>query len=307
MDFIVTPTAGMVWVVAEDILNKYVGDRLIANHPGRFWPKVVRGGLNPSRSFANWLRWQPAWYRDYERPLPEPSRVHWFPDDEDAAWRKAPEFQLAPYFTGFSISTNTNNCFNCRRFATGGGLEASTHIRDWLAFDSAFSYHPNASPLPSDRAGGDMTVAVFGLSATKQWRYYALRAGIRPGLVHFTDAYLTSPRTVTVTTYPNGIATHGGDADQVPGPGVVDANGTPDQPKLGDITHFVWDFNLSLDYRITNRLAVRFGVDDPIVRYRTDKVDTQGIGTPPYVSWLSKEQFINRGNYALQIGPVFSF
>ena len=31
------------------------------------------------------------------------------------------------------------------------------------------------------------------------------------------------------------------------------------------------------------------------------------IGKPPYLSWLSKEQYINRGNFTMQLGPVFSF
>lgn len=307
VDFIVTPAAGMVWVVTEDLLDKYVNDFLAIRNPGRFWPKVVRGSLNPSRSFANWLRWKSAWYRDFEHPLPEPSRVHWFPSDDVEQWRRIPDLQVAPFFSHFSIAANTPTCFNCRETAIGGGLELSRHIRGWLSFDTAFSYHPNASPLPSDRAGGDMQYAVFGLRATREWHFYAVHAAIRPGLVHFTRAYLTSPAPVVITTYPPGIATHGGNADRVPGPGVVDANGTPEEPRLGGITHFVWDFNLSLDYKLTQHLAFRTGLDTAVVRYRTDKVDAPGIGTPPYLSWLSKQNFINRGNFTLQLGPVFSF
>lgn len=308
VDYVASPTVGTLWVVAEDILDKYLNDRLVASHPGKLWPKVVRGSLNPSRSFANMLRWQLPWYRDFEHPLPEPERVHWFPSvDNDEDWRQPAKLQLAPYLTGFAIATNRTSCFNCRTTAIGGGLQTTAHIHGWLSLDSAISFHPDASPLPSDRAGGNMLVAVFGLQATKQWHNYALHAAIRPGLVRFSDAYVTSPRTFAVTTYPQGIATHGGNADSTGVPGVIDANGTPNQPKSGDIDHFAWDANLSLDYKLTRNIAVRFGVDETVVRYRTNKVDAPGIGTPPYLSWLSKEQYINRGNYSLQIGPVFSF
>ena len=306
VDFIATPTVGMAWVAAEDFLDKKVSNRLSERNPGRFWPKVVRSGLNPARSFANWLRWKPSWYRDFEQPLPEASRVHWFPSEEDAADRELPALQLAPYFTGFSIAANTPGCFNCRRTATGGGLQTTANIRGWLSFDGAVSFHPNASPLPSDRAGGNMLVAVFGLSATRQWRYYAAHLAVRPGLVRFSNAYVTSPQTSVVASYPPGIATSGGEPSP-PGPGVIDATGTPEEPKLGDINHFAWDVNLGLDYRLTKKLAFRFGVDETVVRYRTDKVDPPGVGTPPYLSWLSRQQFLNRGNYSLQIGPVFSF
>jgi hypothetical protein len=152
-----------------------------------------------------------------------------------------------------------------------------------------------------------MTVAVFGFSATKQWRYNAAHVALRPGLVRFSNAYLTSPKTVFVTTYPPGIATSGGTSNDAPGPGVIDANGTARRPELGPINHFVWNVNLSYDYKITKHLGLRFGLDENIVRYRTNKEDAPGIGTPPYLSWLSKQNFINRGNYSVQVGPVFSF
>ncbi len=127
------------------------------------------------------------------------------------------------------------------------------------------------------------------------------------GICTLHNAYLRSPAPVVVSTYPPGIATHGGDADTVPGPGVVDANGTPTEPALGPVTHFVWNASLSYDYKVARHLGMRLAVDENVVRYRTDKVDAPGSGAPPYVSWLSKQNFINRGNYALRVGPVFSF
>jgi hypothetical protein len=307
VDFVVSPTAGMLWVVAEDILDKKVSDRLTEKYPDRFWPKVVRGSLAPSRSFANMIRWRVPWYRDFQEPFANEERVHWFPSEEQEAWQKIPRLQLAPYFTGFTIATNTPTCFNCRSTATGVGLQGTAHIRDWLSFDSAVSYHANASPLPSDRAGGNMVVAVFGFRATRQWRYNAVHLALRPGFVRFSNAYLTSPKTIFVTSYPPGIATSGGTSNEPLGPGVVDASGSANRPELGPINHFVWNVNLSYDYRIAKHLGFRVGVDENIIRYRTDKEDAPGIGTPPYLSWFSKQNFINRGNYSLQLGPVFSF
>ena len=307
VDFIVSPTAGMVWVTTEDLLAKYVTGPLVKRHPDRFWPMVVRGGLSPSRSFANMLRWHAPWYRDDEQPTLQPERVHWFASEEAAADARTPRLQIAPFWSRFTIAANTPGCFNCRGTAVGGGVQTTVKLHDWLGFDSALSYHPGASALPSDRAGGDMFAAFFGLSATRQWRYYALHASMRPGVVRYNRAYLRSPQTFPVLTYPPRIATHGGDADGLPVPGVVDANGTAYEPSLGPIHHFVWDWNVGLDYRVTRRVSFRVALEDAVVRYRTDKVDAPGIGAPPYLSWLSKQQFLNRGNFVLQTGPVFSF
>ncbi len=307
VDFIVTPTAGMVWVVTEDLIDKYLTSGLVRRHPDRFWPLVVRGGLNPSRTAANIFRWKSPWYRDYEQPVREPDRVFWYPPEEEARFREIPRLQLAPFWSRFTIAANTPGCFNCRAAATGGGLQTTLKLRGWLGLDGAVSLHPNASPLPSDRAGGDMLAAFVGLSATRQWRYYAVHFAVRPGVVRYSRAYLRSPELFPVVSWPPRIATHGGDADGLPVPGVVDANGTADEPSLGAIHHFVWDWTLGLDYRLTRRIGFRVGLEDAVIRYRTDKVDAPGIGAPPYLSWLSKQQFLNRGNFVLQTGPVFSF
>ncbi|HSY36414.1 MAG TPA: hypothetical protein VK814_11740 [Acidobacteriaceae bacterium] len=307
VDFIITPTVGMVWVTAEDVIDRYVTRPMVLRHPDRFWPLVVRSGLSPSRSFANMLRWKVPWYRDYEQAIQPPNRVFWFPSKEVAEYRTIPQVQLAPFWDSFSIAANTPTCFNCRETSIGGGLQTTLKIRGWLGFDTSVSYHPNTSPLPSDRAGGNMLAAFFGLSASRQWHYYALHFALRPGMVQFDQAYLRSPVLYTVLGSPPRVGTIGGNADGLPYPGVTDANGTPQEPPLGAIHHFAWDWQLAADYRLTQRIAFRIGLEEAVVRYRTAKVDEPGIGSPPIQSWLSKQQFINRGNFVLQLGPVFNF
>ena len=237
VDFIITPTVGMVWVTAEDLIDRFVTKPMVLRHPDRFWPLVVRSGLRPSRSFANMLRWKVPWYRDYEEPIQQPNRVYWFPSKEVAEYRALPQVQLAPFWNSVSIASNTPTCFNCRETTIGGGLQTTLKIRGWLGFDTAISYHPNASPLPSDRAGGNMLAAFFGLSASKQWHYYALHFAMRPGMVQFSQAYLRSPVLYSVLTDPPRIATTGGNADGLPYPGVTDANGTQtSRPSAPSIT-----------------------------------------------------------------------
>ncbi len=308
-DFIVTPTVGMLWVLAEDVLDRKVSDRLTEAYTDQQWPKAIRGALNPSRSFANLLRWRMPWYRDFQESPVQPPRVHWFASDEQIAARALPRFQFAPYVSAFSIAANTAQCFNCRRTVVGQGVETTLRLRGWLGFDAAFTHHADASPLPSDRAGGNMLVALFGLSASRSWHYYVAHAALRQGFVRFDQAYLTSPVTFVVPVYPTNVGTTAisPPTPANPEPGVINATGTPLEPKLGDINHFVWDANVSVDYKLTRNLAIRAGISEDIVRYRTDKVDPPGLGAPPYLSWLSKQNFINRGNHSFQLGPVFSF
>ena len=251
------------------------------------------------------LRWKTPWYRDYEEPIQQANRVYWFPSEEVVQYRTLPQVQLAPFWNSFTIASNTPTCFNCRETTIGGGLQTTVKIRGWLGFDTSVSYHPNASPLPSDRAGGDMLAAFFGLSASKQWHYYGIHFAMRPGMIQYNNAYLYSPVLYQVQGVPPRIGTTGGNTGDFPG--VTDANGTPDQPALGAIHHFAWDWQIAFDYRLTQRIGFRIGLENAVVRYRTNKVDEPGTGAPPYFSWLSKEQFINRGSPVLQLGPVFNF
>jgi hypothetical protein len=67
VDHIITPTVGLGWILAEDFMDKYVIQRW--DHPGIYpWVRMLlRGGLNPSRSFANTMGGHVPWYR-YTRP-----------------------------------------------------------------------------------------------------------------------------------------------------------------------------------------------------------------------------------------------
>lgn len=64
VDLVVTPTAGLGWQVTEDILDRYVVKNL--ERKIRWAPAVIvmRGFLNPARSFSNAMRLKVPWHRD---------------------------------------------------------------------------------------------------------------------------------------------------------------------------------------------------------------------------------------------------
>lgn len=306
VDFVVTPTVGMLWVFAEDFIDKDVSDR-IADHagPDAVYPKIIRGALNPTRTFANALRGRKPWYRDYDYPeFGSGPGVHFTRlndatgDYAEETARQWPHIQIAPFFRGYSTTVTTADCTYCKRMVTGGGAQVSAHLWRWLYADTEVSRYPGASPHPSDRAGGDLITGYFGVRGGVNTPNYALNLSIRPGFLRFNDAYLTSP----------------------------EENGSV--PQLGTITHFAWNFMLAGDYKLNRNIAIRAGIEETVVRYRHACYDASGIGTPyplrwliqgtecsevpgigkpPYLTWLSHEDFVNRGSWGYQIGPVFSF
>jgi hypothetical protein len=63
VNLVITPLAGLGWLLTEDILDKYVARRVEAATTNRFWIDVVRCATNPIRGGANILHGKRPWYR----------------------------------------------------------------------------------------------------------------------------------------------------------------------------------------------------------------------------------------------------
>ncbi len=82
VDHVITPIVGTGWVVAEDVLDKYV-IRPIERRTTKTWLRILaRLSLNPSRGMANLMNLRVPWRRD-DRPT-----VYWDYEAE-AAFRKS--------------------------------------------------------------------------------------------------------------------------------------------------------------------------------------------------------------------------
>lgn len=280
-DFIITPVVGSLWVILEDFLDLEVSDRVMGDRYEAVLPQLLRGALNPCRTMANAMRWRKPWYRDFQHDVPNTyffghGSVHFLPGDDEAI-RTAPRFELFPHFDAISLPVNTASCFRCRQTLYGYGTGFAMRINKWSDFVSDVSYHSNASPVPSDRAGGSIVMGTFGFRSGWQNSHGALKASIRPGFLGYDRAYETSP-----------------------------AAGQP-TPNIGRITHFVAALAINADYVVNRHFALRGVVGNTPVRYRSNLLAPPDRRTPPYLTWLSREQFINNENWTWQAGPVLRF
>jgi hypothetical protein len=64
---------------------------------------------------------------------------------------------------------------------------------------------------------------------------------------------------------------------------------------------------ISGEFRPTPRLALRISVENMLIRYRSPDRDPPGIGTPPRLSFLSHDNYINSTNWGMKVGPVLRF
>jgi hypothetical protein len=64
VDLVVTPTAGLGWQIGEDAIDKYLIMRIEGWTRNPVVLMLARSFLNPTRSFANAMRWKVPWNRD---------------------------------------------------------------------------------------------------------------------------------------------------------------------------------------------------------------------------------------------------
>ena len=278
-DFIATPVIGSLWVVLEDAIDREISDRIQKDNLNAVLPKIIRGGLNPCRTMANFMRWRKPWYRDFQQydPANHVTRgIHFLPGDEEVI-RRAPRSELFPHVSSISLPVNTAACFRCRQTLYGYGAEFSTRINRFSDFDSDIDYHSNASPAPSDRAGGSIVMGTFGLRGGWTGAYGALKAAIRPGFLSYSRAYETSP-----------------------------VAGKP-LPDTGRITHFITALAINGDIDINRHFGIRGVIGNTPVRYRSNQTHFIVVQKPPYFNFLSRALFITNENWTWQAGPVIRF
>ncbi len=63
VELVTTPVGGLLWTMAEDVLDKHVVQRFEETPRGPL-ALLFMSFLTPSRATANILRWRPPWYRD---------------------------------------------------------------------------------------------------------------------------------------------------------------------------------------------------------------------------------------------------
>jgi hypothetical protein len=276
---VTTPVVGTLWTLVEDGIDHWISDPLQERFGDRVVVKIVRGSLNPCRTMANALRWRKPWYRDFQHDtinLKITRPPHFLPGD-DAVILSSPRFELFPHYNAISLPVNTAGCSHCRQMTSGYGLGFSERIATYADLDSDLNYQPNASPLPSDRAGGNIIGGTFGLRSGYQNSHFALKASLRPGFLSYDKAYEASPSLTNPT------------------------------PPIGRITHFTTALAMNGDYILNRHLALRIAGGNTAVRYREPNLAPPGPGTYPYLNWLSTRSFLTNENWTYQAGAVLRF
>ena len=275
VDFIVTPTVGTLWLLGEDMVDRYITDALVERHPEAFKYKLLRSSANPTRSLANMLRGQYPWYRDYEHPSVYESPVYGSFERALAA-EPNDHVDLNLYYSSLNLITNHTSCVSCRTAVAGGGGEIGYSVRRYLDLIADVRVQPSASPISSLNIGGQMFTAMFGLRSGYSGQNFALKATLAPGLASYSRAAACSSPVSSIPT---------------------------------DCRNFNFAAVAAIegDVRFNKHLAFRVAAEQMLIRYKSPNRDPPGIGTEPNLSFLSHDNYINSTNWGVRLGPVLRF
>lgn len=275
VDFIITPVAGTLLLIAEDAIDRFVTDGGVQGHPYSLGHKLFRDSLNPARSLANLLRGHVPSYRDYEHPGVYESVVV---GPFERALEREPKshVDINLFYSSLGLRTNHADCSGCRTTTTGAGTEIGFHVRRYLDLIAEARVQPGVSPVATPNIGGTLLAAHFGIRSGYSGKYFALRASLAPGFASYSHT-------------------------------VPAATAAEPQPDARRNFNFSAVAAVSGDVRFTNHLAFRASVEQMLIRYKSADRDPDGIGSPPRLSFLSHDNYINSTNWGVRIGPVFRF
>lgn len=189
VDHAITPSVGLLWMIGEDSIDKYVV-RLIERHTdNRYLKMFARAGLNPSRSMANMLRGDVPWHRDTrpglfggnskapmiatsssdssddaginqsaDRPSKPGGGASFFisPGQPQLTPPTLPRLEIGIDYDYFRLSTGHNGSQSCN----GGAGRVQYNVNSWLGVVSELAGCKMMSPGPD--VSGDSTTYVAG-------------------------------------------------------------------------------------------------------------------------------------------------
>jgi hypothetical protein len=155
VDHVITPNGGMVWTVAEDIVDKYVV-RAIEDRTRNVGVRIAtRLALNPLESFANFMTWQYPWNRENrDAPSTYTGKLRTPPVSEE---EQIGRFEL-PLVPKFEIAATVPSLMRMGNLSClGGGGVAGIRLSDVWQWTLEVSGCTLGNSLPQNWSGDSLT------------------------------------------------------------------------------------------------------------------------------------------------------
>ena len=181
VDFVITPTVGMGWIVLEDAIEREFVDRIAKDSPALKY-KILRGSLAPSHTFANMFAGKLPWFRypvegSFEQTYGGP--LH---PVERPLWKDEPRYSFGAQFISMNFPLDRESCSNCKQFVPGYGFDFNYRLAKYAYFDSAANLFPGSGSYGQHGAAQE---ALVGLKLGPTLDRWGLFFNLRNGFIHY--------------------------------------------------------------------------------------------------------------------------
>jgi hypothetical protein len=270
VDFVVTPTVGMGWIVLEDAIEAKIVDSLAGDSTALKW-KILRGSLAPSHTMSNFFQGKLPWYRPwlYENATGRAGNLFVKSEKtkdptEASSWRSQPRKAIGIHYVNLSLPMDWQGCYKCRVNNSGVGATISYRMTKHFWFDSEVNQFPGSG---SSKGSGSATEGLFGIRYGYAGRVWSVYVKARPGFIYY-------PKT---TSFPTGL-------------------------EFVSLSRFAMDFGTTIEMKASKRSAFRFDAGTTFVRY------LQGLDPRQApVSVISPTYIATQGNFQVATGYIYRF
>lgn len=266
-DFVVTPTVGLLWVLGEDTIDKYIVTPIAVNHR-ILGGRVLRSALEPTRSFAAIFAGKFPWELPSAETNFAPNPKSHFPNvDFNEGRPRIDHWEMGTQYSNISLPVLSNECGSatvaCRKNLSGLGLNFDYNFTRDVAFDSTLNF------IPGQQGSKPMMVGLFGVKIGPRFQHWGVFGKVRPGFIYYQNA--------------------------MPGGGDY----TPNR-----LTRFAWDVGGIVEVYTARNSTLRFDVGTTLVRYLDNHPDTVQY---PLGSVLSTQYIVTQGNFQVATSYTYRF
>jgi hypothetical protein len=197
VDFVITPTVGMGWIVLEDAIEREIIDRLANGSPAVKY-KILRSSLAPSHTFANLFAGKYPWFRypaegSFTQTFGGP--LH---PAERPLWKDEPRRSFGVQFISMNFPLDSESCSNCKQFVPGYGFNFTYRLAKYAYFDSVASLFPGSGSYGQHGAAQE---GLVGLKLGPTLNRWGLFFNLRNGFIHYDKILVPGSSTSYESTW----------------------------------------------------------------------------------------------------------
>ncbi len=180
-DWILTPVAGMGWIMMEDTIDKYIVGK--AGEHSRVAAVILRSALEPTRNFAALFNGVLPWNKEYGNRhfiRSAPPMVGNVSGDD--SWRRQRK-SVGINFVNISLPGVDGDCLHCRQNHPGIGFPYEFRLLESLSLDCEINH------LTGDGSGAPTWEGLFGAKFGTRTENWGLFAKLRPGFIYYQNAW----------------------------------------------------------------------------------------------------------------------